>query len=182
MPNKKIIRILTALSLILVTVVCFALFGQPKVLSPERKAEILEAYKLEWCLGDLYMDGYMYRVSPLVWFDENGGKRDPYVFRYFGTYGDCIVLLRYGDNQTSLWTPVDVPYQMRGLTRPVYFPMECDVYLYNTNPNYPVYSHCLAPLTELYYVQEIMGVSWLSEAQLKRLTNDLEFWLWLGNY
>ena len=50
MPKKKIVRIMTALSLILVTVVCFALFGQPKVLPPERKAEILEAYKLEVCL------------------------------------------------------------------------------------------------------------------------------------
>ncbi len=156
--------------------------GKFMPLTAAQKAAVVEGYKLAIWGGEKYdPDGEFYRKMPLVWFDENGGKRDNRVFRFFGTYGDCIVLLRYGDNQTGLMTPVKLPCPLYGLSRDVYYPMECDIYLYHTKPNYPKHDMLGAPLASLYDL-EYHKLKWLTDTQLEQLTNDLECWVAEGNY
>ena len=116
----------------------------------------------------------------LVWFDENGGKRDHLVHRYFGTYGDCYVLLRYMKTNMLL-EAVDGPYPLLGLTRLVVYPMGCEIYLYNTNRNCKKVEIIHARYYSLYYVQK-RGLDWLTDAQLEQLTDDLEAWVAAGNY
>lgn len=146
-------------------------------LSPIKKAQIKKAYKTEFCAND---ENFYQRI-PLVWFDENGGERDPYVFRYFGTYGDCIVMLRYGDGQDATMQPVKLPITMSYLSRPVQYPVDCDVVLYNTNPFCPRDSSLHAPICSLHILKS-KGLIWLTHGQLEQLTTDLENWLAEGNY
>ncbi|MBQ7331411.1 MAG: hypothetical protein IJW94_06435 [Oscillospiraceae bacterium] len=179
--KKKIILIVAALLLIEAIAICFDLFAAPKALPPETKEEILQAYRLQVCRGNLENSEKHYRTMKMVWFDENGGERDAGVFRYFGTYGDCIVLLRYGADKGCVYGPFKRSFPMRGLSRPVYYPMECDIFLYNTDPNYTKYRILFAPLDSLGTVN-YLKLGWLTQAQVERLTDDLEYWISKGNY
>ena len=153
-------------------------------LSAKRKAEIEDAYKM-LCGRDI------------AWWDENGYDRIPTVFRYFATYGDCIVLLRYAQTPSDfLGNPIDPPYMLDYLTRPVECPTAVgptgkvifQIWLYNTNPtcpkdsNNPEYPYNLrAPLATMQDLHN-MGLTWLTDEELEQLTTDLENWLAAGNY
>lgn len=187
MMNKKTgIFVAFAIVIIVATGIvlsgCQASLGDFTPLTAQQKADILDAYKIEFCGGEEFdPNSEYYRKMPLVWFDENGGKRDEDVFRYFGTYGDCIVMLRYGDNKDAISQPVKLPFPLYGLSRSIDFPMECDIILYNTNPNHPTHSDLATPLTNLFTLEHLK-LSWLTDAQLEQLTNDLENWIKKGNY
>lgn len=186
MMNKKLIVFATLIIVAAIATGSFLSGCRPSEvdltsLSLEQKSEILEAYKIEMCGGEFDKDGEFYRRHPLVWFDENGGRRNADVFRYFGTYGDCIVLLRYGDNVTALFEPIKPPCPLYGLSRTVDFPIECEVILYHTNPNYPKHDAIAAPITSLLNL-EYLQLQWLTDAQLEQLTDDLEIWVANGNY
>lgn len=151
--------------------------------SPITKAEIEEAYKARF-------GGFFVSEDELpAWYDENGGQRDNNVFRNFGTYGDCLVLLRYYNHSDGFGWPIDPPYMLRFLSRPVEYPVQCDIWLYNTNRNYPRKSNNpkyaddtlaspLSPLKELAFYE----ITWLTDEELEQLTTDLENWLAEGNY
>ncbi|MBE6926328.1 MAG: hypothetical protein E7461_05725 [Ruminococcaceae bacterium] len=154
-------------------------------LSAKRKAEIEDAHKM------LY-------GRDIAWWDENGYDRIPTVFRYFDTYGDCIVLLRYIPTPSDwLGNPIDPPYMLDYLTRPVECPTAVSptghkvifsIWLYNTDPSWrKVFNdaddpHNLdAPLTTMEDLHN-RGLTWLTNEELEQLTTDLENWLAVGNY
>ena len=164
---------------------CQSAKGDFTPLTAGQKANILEAYKTEYCSGE----ESAYQQKPLIWFDENGGKRDPGVFRYFGTYGDCIVLLQYGDGQYDyIMMPIEQPITMGYLAYPVQYPVDCEIVLYNKNPNCRLESRnrdydydLLVPICSLSELK-LMKINWLTWPQLYQLTTDLENWITDGNY
>ena len=176
---KKWSTVLISAVLIVVLVCGSLLFhwisakGDFSPLTEEEKEAIEEAHQTEF-------PGLWYE-----WFEENGGKRAPEgVYRYFGRYGDCIVMVRYGDGQNAVDTlqfPLNLPYKMRGLSRPVEYPVEADIYLYHTKPKRGDTVGLQAPITALYYL-DMLDLKWLTDAQLEQLTNDLEAWVAEGNY
>ena len=181
---KKWLIIITAVILVLVIAVIggmriqdyLAAQGDFTPLTSEQKEEILEAYR-----NYLYFED---NVS-MRWVEDNGGESLRNYFRYFGTYGDCIVMLKYGDNLNAIGYPISLPCHIPNLAYFFDYPVECSVYLYNTNPNYPKASDPLytnmPPITGL---EELawLGVEWLTEDQLLQLTKDLEHWVAEGNY
>ncbi len=141
-------------------------------LSAKMKEEILQEYKR--VLGDFYEE------YPLVWLDENGGKREPGVTRYFGTYGECFVTITYDVNLDSHGSSRDGPWPVPGLPRRVDYPVNCYISLYNRNPNCK-----LGPYHGRFESLTIVirnDLNWLTDAQLEQLTDDLEAWLAAGNY
>ena len=167
------------LILVMLTLLSVALAGCLSPLTAAQKAEIKDAFIKE------YFGEEFYRGEPMVWFDENGGKRDPGVFRYFGTYGDCIVMIRYKAVDKILSGGRDnMPVKLTYLAREVTYPVCCDIHLYNTNPNYPKDSgrYTLhAPLAEMSWIMK-NDLGWLTDEELEQLTTDLENWLAEGNY
>ena len=141
----------------------------PTMLSKATKAQISYEYK---------------RLSgrqQIVWFDENGGEREVLVHRYFGTYGDCVVMLVYL-GWDIIGNPMGLPRAIGGLSYPVKVPTVCDVYLYNKNPNCKTID---IPLNIRYLPLEMMKreeLNWLTDAQLEQLTSDVEAWVAKGNY
>ncbi len=121
-------------------------------------------------------------VEPYVWFDENGGKRDPGVCRYFGTYGDCAVILSYRDNSDYFGNPEDPPWPLLGLTRYVELPVKCAISLFNYNADCKMPDSSVASrYCDLVYVKTA-ELEWLTDAQLEKLSKDLETWVAAGNY
>lgn len=162
-------------------------------LSAKRRAEIEEAYKIEFCGGD----EELYQEYSIYWWDEIGYDRIPKAFRYFDTYGDCIVLLRYtGTPSDLLGNPIDPPYILDYLTHPVEYPASVcsignrvigEIWLYNTDSNCPKasnnadYRDLDAPLATMEDLHN-RGLTWLTDEELEQLTTDLENWLAEGNY
>lgn len=176
MERKKVILSLSILLIVMIAVGYFLTRDYMPPLSKGMKAKVLEAYITEMVGGEEHYN----HTNRLVWFDENGGKRDRYVFRYFGTYGDCIVILRYGSGLTATGGPVKLPKTLP-LARPVQYPVDCSILLYNTNPDYPTDGRLAAPITSLINVIE-KKLPWLTDAQFEQLTDDLEAWIAKGNY
>lgn len=154
-------------------------------LSGKRKAEIEDAFM-------------KVAHKELCWWDENGYDRLPGTFRYFDSYGDCIVLLKYINTPCdSFGWPLDPPYALNYLTRPMECPVSVnsvgvevifDILLYNTNPNCPKESNNLncptnlnTPLASLIDLHK-RGLTWLTNEELEQLTTDLENWIAEGNY
>lgn len=182
MMIKKSILLIVATLLLLSTVLAGCKGFLP--LSAKRKAEIEEAYKMQY-------------NGNANWWDKNGYDRIPTLFRYFDTYGDCIVLLRYTNVPIDgLGRPLDPPYILDYLTRPVECPVSvsslghkviCKIWLYNTDPNCPKtssnadYRDLDAPLATMEGLHN-RGLTWLTDEELEQLTTDLENWLAEGNY
>ena len=173
---KKWSTVLISAVLIVVLVCCSLLFhwisakGDFSPLTEEEKEAIEEAFQTEF-------PGLWYE-----WFEENGGKRAPEgVYRYFGRYGDCIVMVRYGNGLDAVGRPLNLPGKLFGLSRPVEYPVEADIYLYHTKPKRGDTVGLQAPISSLYGL-EILELKWLKDAQLEQLTNDLEAWVAEGNY
>ena len=177
MNRKKGIISLCIIVLVVMAVGYFLSRNYTPYLSPQMKAKIQEAHITNMGGEEYYPDGFL----NLVWFDENGGKRDVGVLRYFGTYGDCIVLLEYGNGRSASGQPIKLPTALRGLPRRVEIPVDFKIMLYNMNPNYTSWEYLLAPYTPLYDVQDHKG-EWLTDEQLEQLTCDLEAWVAKGNY
>ena len=178
MTKKRFVILLIAAVIVLIGRVLLLNWeesqGDFTPLTAEQKANVLEEYKTHYCYSEKF-----YQEHPLIWFDDNGEERNPGVFRYLGTYGDCAVLLQYGQEADGFTIP--------NLWRSVKYPMSCYIWLYNTNSNYSSYSlppsknHPNSPLARLSTLSE-RGEVWLTKSQLRQLTNDLEDWIAAGNY
>ena len=90
--KKGIILAFTMIFIMGVIGYCLSYGDLPRI-PMATKGKIMQEYKR--------MMGEFYERFPLVWFDDNGGRRDEGVHRYFGTYGDCVVLLKY--DREVLW-------------------------------------------------------------------------------
>ncbi len=174
--KKKSIVIVSATILLLSIVLSGCRGFWP--LSRDMKDKVEEAYRIRFGLDQLTDEEYYASGFNMKWFDECG-KRDSTVFRYFGSYGDCIVLLGYSDaNET---------YTISNLARPVEIPRVYCIYLYNTNPDYPnaplpgKKEGLKSPLALLADMKQ-RGISWLTDEELEQLTTDLENWVAAGNY
>ena len=172
MERKKGITCLCIIVLVMMVVGYFLSRNYTPYLSPQMKAEIEQEYRKN--NGDYY---------PFIWYDENRGKREDHVYRYFGKYGDCFVILAYGNNQDMSMKPLKLPWPLGGLSRAVLVPIECDILLYNANPNCKTYDtkYLKARLANL---RDVKGseMNWITDAQLEQLTDDLEAWVAKGNY
>ena len=179
MTKKRFVILLIAAVVVLITGLHVLNWqssqGDFTPLTAQQKEAILKEYKTHYC----FHSEKFYQENPLIWFDENGGERNFGVFRYLGTYGDCVVLLQYGHEADAFTIP--------HLWRSVKYPMICYLWLYNTNPNYSSYSlpasknYPNSPLARLSTLNERREV-WLTNSQLRQLTNDLEDWIAAGNY
>jgi hypothetical protein len=172
MKRTLILILMIAIMLPMVFVGC----DDPQTLSKREKAEILEIYNAKFPEG--YHDYMTY--EPLVWFDESGNRRDDGVSRYFGTYGDCIVLIKYKG--------VEQPITIYHLSRLVEYPVSCEIWLVNKDPNAPLKSNnpeypydLFSPFCSLYGLATV-DIQWLTDEELEQLTTDLENWLAEGNY
>lgn len=113
-----------------------------------------------------------------IWYDENGYVEETGVYRYIGTYGYCYAILVIGDGMGATMDPMPGPFELHGLARPVYYPIDAKVLLYHTKRTFT--SGVDAPwetTTRVRYL-ETMGPEhrkeWLTDAQLERLTRDIE--------
>lgn len=140
----------------------------PGTLSRQQKADVVAAYNRYW------KDGIEKEITydPVIWYDENGGVEEDGVWRYFGTYGDCLVLFELGENFDA---------ELDGLTRPVYYPSDgcivgCRVVLFHTGEDYHMLYDIPCRLQTLHQVC-IEDANWLTDEQLEQLTDDLETWI-----
>ena len=185
MNRKKGIICLCIIVFVMMVAGYFLSHNYTPYLSPQLKAKIQEAHITNMG-GEEYYKRFPDGGLDIVWFDENGGKRDYRVVRHFGTYGDCIVLIEYDDARSATGRPIDPPYVVDGLTRRVESPSDFKIMLYNMNPDYmnpdcTDWEYLLAPYTSLTDVQQHKG-EWLTDEQLEQLTCDFEAWLAAGNY
>ena len=187
MTKKRFVVLLIAAVIVLIArVYLLSSQGDFTPLTALQKEEILKAYTVSF---DYDLEG-PYTPRPIRWFDENGGERNPGVYRYFGRYGDNFVLLRYGNGTDIYGWPIEPPFIIGWLSRRVECPVDCEVYICNLNPNRPK-ANPKPPLDELddslwsfcslRLLHEI-DARWLTNSQLRQLTNDLEDWIAAGNY
>ncbi len=183
---------MTIIALILVAVmtVCVVLYhsaypqNHSLPLTERQKSDIEEACKATFLYGT--GDPFLERFS-INWIEGYGGEYGKLQdFRYFGTYDDCVVLIWYYENiHPGIGLPMEPPFKVFGLSRSVEYPVTATIVLYNTSPNYPNSSdpalYLRAPFATLSDL-EYCGITWLTNAQLERLTTDLENWLAEGNY
>ena len=117
------------------------------------------------------------KVCPLIWYDENGYAEEVNVWRYIGTYGDCYAFLVIGDDLVNGVIGVDIPkpYLLRGLSYDVYYPVEAEIYLYDTLGKLPTYTNSINEIpVRLRSLYGFDDQKWLTDAQLEQLTRDVE--------
>ena len=166
--GKIILVVLLCLSVAFLVVYTVANYEDTSTLSVELKDEIKVAYhKRHYPYSELDKQD----IPPLIWYDENGQIEEYMVWRYVGTYGDCVALLYIDNNQNGIYQPLEMPYLLDGLPRDVYYPNEAFVYLYNTGVrNDSGQFGRLADLIEL----KQDDLKWLSNAQMEQLARDIE--------
>ena len=163
--GKIILAVLLCLSVSFLVVYAVANYKDTSTLSAEQKEEIKVAYhKMYYPDSDLDVQD----IPPLIWYDENGEVEEYMVWRYVGTYGDCVVCLRIGNNQDAIFRPLEMPYLMYDLPRDVYYHVEATVWVYNPQGHEEFGK--LLTVSDL----ELYGIKWLSDAQLEQLTKDIE--------
>ena len=119
-----------------------------------------------------------------VWVEENRGIREPGVNQYFGTYGDCSVILYYQAPIDVYGWPEDPPFTVSGLTRGVKMSLKCQINLFNHNPDCRLSGEDGAFATRLcsLVTANTEKLGWLTDEQLEQLTCDFDAWLAAGNY
>ena len=172
MERKKVIL---SLSILLIVMIAVGYFLTRDYLPPapdNLKREMLQELK---------------RLTPnvpdvsIVWFDENGGKRDPGVCRYFGTYGDCVVLLIYHfPIEVSAETP-RYPYRISS-TRTVMLPAGYEIMVFNRDPNCKTNEVYPFPIRISAIYIAVIKLNWLTDNQAEQIGRDLEDWVAKGNY
>ena len=164
--GKIILTVFLCLAVVFLAVYTVASYEDTSTLSAELKEKIKVAYHRRMHPWD--SDRNAQDIPPLNWYDENGQVEEYTVWRYVGTYGDCVALLHIDDNKNGIYQPLEMPYLLDGLPRDVYYPNEAFVYLYNTGVKNEFGK--LADLIEL----EEYNVKWLSIFQMEQLTRDIE--------
>ena len=167
--NRKLIFAILAI-LIAVIIWGIDLYASTPRLPQWEKEKVEEAY---------------YAVSPappLIWYDENGYTEEKFVYRYIGTYDYCHAFLEIGDNTNAIFEEIDLPYPICGLSRTVYYPVEADVVLYHTKKaftyeevsNYEDAGKVEGTYRLCYLASLKNRREWLTDAQLERLTQNIE--------
>ena len=115
---------------------------------------------------------------PITWYDENGYVEEFGVWRYIGTYGDCYAFLVIGDGLGATFEPLPGPFELYGLSRSVYYPVDAEVVVYHTKRTFTYgvgtdYEHT-TPLRILERIGPEIRKEWLTDAQLEQLTRDIE--------
>ena len=119
-------------------------------------------------------------LYPLVWYDENGGVEEEFVWRYIGTYGDCYAFLDIADNLSDVdgLTPMINPYPIHGFDREVYYPIEVNVVLYHIPGEILVKGEYRDYATQVAYLEELKSEynreEWITDEQLEQLARDIE--------
>ena len=166
--NKKLIFAISAVLVVAIIYGIFLFAYTPSL--PEREKVKIEALR-----------------SSIIWYDENGHVEENNVMRYIGKYGDCYAFLQFGDGFDPLLQPVKLPFELLGLSYPVYYPKDAYIYLYHTKREFPYNEAYNSMFSRDSTVRMMALVSiknreeWISDWQLKRLTRDLERIAWLHN-
>ncbi len=157
--GKIILAVLLCLSVSFLVIYVVVHSQKESGLSAQLKADIVSEYEKFYPTAS---------YQPIVWYDENGGVEEEGVWRYVGTYGDCVAMLRIEDGYVSLSDlPVPLPLRVMSNPRPVHYHCECTVQIYNTKQATEDGSK-LAPL----HVDGVEG--WLSDEQYAQLADDIE--------
>lgn len=112
-----------------------------------------------------------------IWYDENGYVEEPGVYRYIGTYGYCYAFLVIGDGTGATFDLIEGPFEVHGLSRSVYYPIDATVLLYHTKRTFTSGIDTPWETTTRIRYLEAMGMDreeWLTDEQLERLTQDIE--------
>jgi len=109
-----------------------------------------------------------------IWYDENGYVEEPGVYRYIGTYGYCYAILVIGDGMGATMDPMPGPFELHGLARPVYYPIDVKVLLYHTKRTFDTLWGTTTRGRYLETMKPEHRKEWLTDAQLERLTRDIE--------
>lgn len=122
--------------------------------------------------------------SRIIWYDENGNVEEPGVWRYIGTYGDCYAFLEIQSPIGATFDPIELPYDIQGLSRPVSYPQVASVVLYHTTREFTwneLHSRPDETGTFADYRTRMLWLDfavnredWLTDAQLEQLTADIE--------
>lgn len=122
----------------------------------------------------------IYKMAPIIWYEENNYTEEENVWRYIGTYGDCYAFLVIGSGIGATMDPLELPVKLQGLSRTVYYPNDAHVMLYHTKRLF-TYQEAIYPNSS--YEKTIKMASldeienreeWLTDAQLEQLTRDIE--------
>ena len=164
-------HIFAILAILLATVVILGIItysGTPK-LSKWEKEKVVRTYLEEWRGGD----EKEFARRPLIWYDENGYIEKPGVWRYVGRYGFCYAFLMIEDDTDNSGIGM-------GLPREVDYPREAAIILYHTIKEFPtneVFGYD-SDSGERLRMTALSGIKnrkdWISDAQLERLTRDVE--------
>ena len=162
MKNRRDRIIAIIASVLAIVIVCLTcIYASTPRLPPWEKDKILNEFNIV-------------EVSDTpIWYEDNGYVEEPGVMRYIGTYGDCYAFLIIGFGTGATMEPYEGPVEVRGLSRPVYYPVEAHIGLYHTKRTFrlkgtTLRAWCLSWLTPEYRQE------WLTDAQLERLTRDVE--------
>ena len=166
--NKKLIFAISAVLVVAIIYGIFLFAYTPSL--PEREKAKIEALR-----------------SPIIWYDENGHVEENNVWRYIGKYGDCYAFLQFGNGEDPMFQPVKLPFELLGLSYPVYYPKDAYIFLYHTKREFPdneVFGDSpYTKETHMIRMTTLMSIEnreeWISDWQLKRLTRDLERIAWL---
>ena len=110
---------------------------------------------------------------PHIWYEENGYVEETGVMRYIGTYGDCYAFLVIGNGHGATMHIMPGPFELRGLSRQVFYPIDADVMLYHTKRTFPRGDKMLRACY-LEYLSPEKRQEWLTDEQLEQLTQDIE--------
>ena len=115
-------------------------------------------------------------IRPIVWYDENGYVEEFGVWRYIGTYGDCYAFLIIDTGRGATFELLEGPFELYGLSRSVYYPVDAHVVLYNTKQTITYGIDTPYETTTQLWRLEAMSdrLRWLTDKQLEQLTKDIE--------
>lgn len=169
---REIVFVILAVLIAVVIILSIGFYAPTPILPRWEKEKIEEVYYGMWERRSL-------PAPPLVWYDKNGYVEEENVYRYIGTYGYCYAFLVTGDNINEIFEKVNIPYPIYGLSHMVYYPAEVDIVLYHTQKEFTyeeVYNFKGVEGTyRLCYLASIENrEEWLTDAQLERLTRDVE--------
>ena len=101
----------------------------------------------------------------IIWYDENGGVEEEFVWRYIGKYGNNYAFLK-------IRGPAAEPYPLKGVYGDVYYPHNALVVLYNDEKESPLNFGTVRHWASLADARK--SGDWITDYQWKRLSQDIE--------
>ena len=119
--------------------------------------------------------------SHITWYDRDddveGGVEKDYSWRYIGSYGDCIVVLRFDSNTNAVYEPITESFSVYCGFRRVDYHREASVWVYNTKDTIGEATALEEfrdnHLLDLWDVIDLK-LNWLTDSQIEQIAEDVE--------